>query len=673
MKMKMLRTALVSGLCLALAGGAVYTGWDKEVKAEAKNGNDAEAYIPSVNKEDAAAITLSQDGSTCSGSGVSIAGNTITISQAGTYVLSGTLANGEVVVSAGKKDSVILILDNVSITNMSGAAIYVENSGDFALYLEEGSQNTLVSGTEKEISADAADAEAEGGAITFKDDATILGNGSLTVYGYLNNGIHASNNLFIESGALNVTAVNNGIKGKDSLTVDGGSVNILSGGDALKSDSEDGSGYGVITINNGSVKIASYGDGADAMTSLAVNGGSVEIMTYGDAITHTDSFGGFGGGGRGGFGGFGNMNTYADADDAGGTSTKGLKSHGDLSVSGGAISIDSVDDALHCDGELSITGGTITLSTQDDGIHADGSLVIAEASITINASYEGIEAHLITVDSGNISLTATDDGFNANGGSSYGGFGMFGGYSSQEASDMPVLTINGGNIFVNAYGDGLDSNGNMIINGGDIIVDGPNNSGNGSLDAGTEIGGSIAVNGGTLLAIGASGMAETPGSASTQCSFSVNINFAAGDEITVKDASGNVLTRYTALKSGNNIVFSAPSLAIGETYTVTAGSSESSVTLTDIVTGGYGGFGMMGGGRGGMGRFRDGTQQGMPEGSSWGTPGEMPDGGSWGTPGQMPEGGRRGMPGQMPESGQQGMNAPMGGDAFMGSQTVDVQ
>ena len=61
-----------------------------------------------------------------------------------------------------------------------------------------------------------------------------------------------------------------------------------------------------------------------------------------------------------------------------------------------------------------------------------------------------------------------------------------------------VIEINGGNIYINADGDGLDSNGRLIINGGEIYVDGPENNGNGALDCGIN----ATINGGILVAAG---------------------------------------------------------------------------------------------------------------------------------------------------------------------------
>ena len=153
------------------------------------------------------------------------------------------------------------------------------------------------------------------------------------------------------------------------------------------------------------------------------------------------------------------------------------------------------------------------------------------------------------------------------------------------------MFINGGDIFVNASGDGLDANGRMIISGGNIIVEGPTNNGNGALDSG----GVIRINGGTLIALGASGMAETPDNESLQPSFRLvtSENIPQGSSIVINNAAGEEIYSYTTIKTGNSIVFSSDKLKVGETYTVTIGETAYTVEMTSNVTnvGSGGGFG----------------------------------------------------------------------------------
>ena len=121
--------------------------------------------------------------------------------------------------------------------------------------------------------------------------------------------------------------------------------------------------------------------------------------------------------------------------------------------------------------------------------------------------------------------------------------------------------------------------------------------GDGALDIGTENGGVGFISGGTLIALGTSSMTENFGSTSTQCAFLVTMNsFGAGETITITDSQGTVLYTGVTVKSANSVVFSSPDLTVGETYTVTIGSTSATVTQSSTVVGNSNGFG------GGFGR-----------------------------------------------------------------------
>lgn len=580
-------------------------------------------------------ITLSPDGSTSTDASVRIDGQTVTITQAGTYQIAGTLGDGALIVESAENAKITLVLGGVSIKNSTGAAIQISTADDVTIELAEGTTNVLQSGEEVDIAAATESKEASGGALQSKADLKIKGKGSLTVLGYLNNGIHCTKDLKIKNGNISVTALGHGIKGKNSVTVSGGTVTVTSGKDGITSDETENEEKGFVTIEDGEIIITSVGDGVSAETTLTVTGDVISIISGGgsaNAQQKTD-----------------NMRDWWDFDnsasDDNSASCKGLKAGKALVISGGSITIDAQDDALHTDGDMTISGGECILSTGDDGAHAALSLTVLDGKITVLTSYEGLEANQITLADGELDITASDDGINANGGSDgfSGGFGGgFGGRRSdmnsqsgdmtppdnsnmqtppdgnapsgnpptmpgQDAADstttddttdkQPVLLITGGKITVNADGDGLDSNGDLRVEGGDITINGPSNGGNGALDIGTENGGAGVIAGGTLIALGTSSMTENFGSTSTQCAFLVTMNsFGAGETITITDSQGNVLYTGVTVKSANSVVFSSPDLVVGETYTVTIGSTSATVTQSSTVVGNSNGLG------GGFGR-----------------------------------------------------------------------
>ncbi len=560
----------------------------------------AAAEVEAVSDSEWVEISLADNAST-GGSGVTVEDNKITIESGGYYRISGELSDGRIVVKAADTDEVVLCLAGVSITNSSEEAIRVKTAASVTIYLEEGTENTLVSGTAVEITENPnEDGEEETTDETADDDTTvdaalhskvdtiICGDGTLNVYGYINNGIQVKTNLTIEGGTINVEAVNNGIKGKTSVAVTGGDITILCGNDGIKSDgTEDGQGY--VTLAAGSMNITSYGDGVQAEITLLVSGGTLDITTIGDesVTSNTDSMMGHG---------WGDADSGWDMAAETSVSTKGLKAGSQITISGGTVNVDASDDSVHSNGNVDITGGTITLASGDDGIHSDDTLTISDGSLTITESYEGLEAVSIYIKGGDTSVTASDDGLNASDGT-----GDTMGFGWNVSGDTDVnLYVQGGTLYVNAGGDGLDSNGGLYIQGGVTIVDGPTDSSNGPLDSGT----TIEVTGGTILAIGSSGMAETFGSSSTQCSFMVTLSsWSAGDTITITDSEGNVLFTHDAAKTGNCIIFSSEDLVQGETYTVTAGSQSTTITQSSVSTSssssGMGGMGGMNGGMGG--------------------------------------------------------------------------
>jgi len=572
-------------------------------------------------------IQLGEDGIAVSGAGASADGEKVSIRQGGTYTVTGSLSQGQIYVEAGGSDTVTLRLAGMELRNSAEAAIHIENAGSAVILLEAGTENLLQSGTAPEggVLEATADESAGGGALYARDDLTIGGEGSLRVLGYLNNGIHTTNDLVIQGGDLRVEAVNNGVKGKDSLTVAGGSLTVLSGGDGLKSDDTAGETTGWISITGGTLDLQSGEDAVQAETALTITGGSFDITTGG-------------GGGEVSYSpetGWGRPDSGWDLEEQSEPSAKGLKSGTGTEISGGEFRLDCRDDAIHSNGSVLITGGTITAATGDDGIHADKELTIRDGKITVTSSYEGLEGNQILLEGGEIDVTAADDGVNA-----YGGQGRMGGRfgsSGKTTEETPLLRITGGTLTVNADGDGLDSNGDLSIEGGVTIVNGPAGGGNGALDYGPENGGSCTVSGGVVLALGNSAMAETFGEDSGQYSFRHNFDaaFSAGDEIVISDSQGTVIFRHTAVKSGNSVVFSAPELAGGGSCVLQAGEQKAEITLSGVSTtsGNSGGFG---GGRPGGNRPARVPGEGQPGEF----PGEPPQGG--------PRGGFRGVPPEEP-------------------------
>ena len=252
----------------------------------------------SWNEKSAVKITLNGDSVTADDKNVEVDGSKVTITGAGTYVLSGTISDGQIVVDSDDKDSVRLVLNGAEITCSNSSAIWVK-AGDTIITLADGTENTLTDGAE--YTTDSEDDEPKA-AVYAKDDLTFNGSGSLTVNGNYKNGIQCKDALKFVSGTYTITAANIGLVGKDSVSIKDGTYTITSGGDGIKSTNTDETDKGYVIIDGGTFTITAEGDGIQAETLLRVNDGDFTITTGGGSENAVQK-NGMGGGGPIGGGG----------------------------------------------------------------------------------------------------------------------------------------------------------------------------------------------------------------------------------------------------------------------------------------------------------------------------------------------------------------------------------
>lgn len=359
-------------------------------------------FRTTYDEDESVQITLSGDTATCTGDGVTVSGSTVTIEQEGTYVLSGSLKDGMVIVDTDKETKVQLVLCGVDIHSESSAAIYVRKADKVFITLPEGTENTLSSGeTYVDIDDNSIDA-----ALFSKDDLTLNGSGSLTIEAPGGHGVVVKDSLTVTGGSYTVTAASHALSGKKDISIADGSFTLNSGKDGLHAANKKDETEGFVYIEGGDFHITSQGDGISGEVYVEISGGSFDILSgggYENAEPHSDS----------GFPGFPGMETTTEEDDS--VSTKGIKAEGDLTISGGTFKIDAADDTIHSNSSIYITGGTFDLASGDDGIHADRDLDISDGVIGIATSYEGLEALNVRISGGKINLVATDDGINGAG------------------------------------------------------------------------------------------------------------------------------------------------------------------------------------------------------------------------------------------------------------------
>ena len=511
-------------------------------------------------------VTLSDDDITGETDGVVINGQTVTITAEGTYIFSGTLSEGQIVVDADNA-KVQIVFDNVDITCASSAAVYVKSAEKVFVTPAEGSQNTLRN-TDGYVAIDDNNIDA---VIFSKSDLTLNGTGSLTIVSADGHGIVSKDDLKITGGTYDITAAGHALSGKDSVRIADGTFILTAEKDGIHAENADDEEKGYIYIADGDFTITSDGDGMDASNIVQIEDGTFDITAGSGAAnslkTHESDMPG---------GGMSQNIERPDGEsmppmgekpdgenmpqdtttDESGTSTKGIKAGGGMYLNGGTYQIDSADDSIHSNANITIADGTYTLATGDDGVHADDALTVNGGTITVTESYEGLEGLTVTINDGTIDITARDDGINTAG---------------------EKMELNGGYIHILAGGDGVDSNGDLTINGGEIYIDGPSDNGNSAIDYGDRS--SAYVNGGMLVAIGSSGMAEGMSDSSKQEVLMVKLGeqMEAGD-VVLTDSEGNVIVSYTALKTYDCVIISTAEVESGATYTLTTSGTTTEVT-----------------------------------------------------------------------------------------------
>ena len=319
-------------------------------------------------------ITLKDTGASISSSssGVSIEPGVVTITEAGTYTITGAY-QGQLVVDAGDDAQVTLIFDDVSIDNAAGPAVLLSSADGVEVQLAAGSQNSI-----SDAATYAEDAD-EDAALFSHVDLNITGEGSLEVTGNGSDGIASKDDLVITGGSLTVTAADDGLRGKDALVITGGDVDVTSIGDGLKTTNEDEADRGYFLISDGNVTIEAGDDGIDVISDALFSGGTVtvtgsvegveaqNILVGGGILDVTSSDDGLNAT-------VGSTTTEETADAA--TAAPGVGQMGGASMG---------DDGSN----LVLYGGSVTIDAQGDGIDSNGNLTISGGEITVFGTSSG--------------------------------------------------------------------------------------------------------------------------------------------------------------------------------------------------------------------------------------------------------------------------------------------
>ena len=373
-------TAATLSLAMALGACGSYAGAATSLAARSATEANAEQREGAVeNTADATVISANGGDITVSGDGAVATDGTVTIQKAGTYVLRGNFAEGQLVADAEEGAEIKLVFDGFTISNSTNAPLVFESGASVTIVLQDGTENAV-----SDLRNSAEDNKA---AIYAKSDLTISGNGTLAVQGNAEDAIHSEANVTVEGGTLTLKAGDDGIHADETLTVRNGNINVTESEEGLEGLVVDIQG-GVITVTAKDDGInASDGSGSDAAPGQVTEGAAVRIS--GGMVT-----------------------VKADGD--------GIDSNGDLTISGGTVVVDGPSDGgnapLDYDGKGVITGGTVFV-TGDSGMFQalnDSGSTQKRLVVSLNST-QGVGTKVTIADSkGNVLYenTATTQAFN---------------------------------------------------------------------------------------------------------------------------------------------------------------------------------------------------------------------------------------------------------------------
>lgn len=306
-------------------------------------------YDAMIDEKNSTVLNLS-DISKLKAKNVSVSGNVITISSGGTYILTGKLDDGRIVVNAKSDDKVRLVLKGVEISSTRGNPILVENAKKTIITLASDTKNKL------ELKGEFNKEENKDSVIFSKSDLSFNGTGILNLFSPYGRGIVSQDKVVFVDGKYAMDTSGNTVSAKNSVAIADGKYDIKSGekGSGLKTTGSDNKGS--VYIANGNFNISAGKDGINSNSKVTINNGNIKIKSGDNGIEseNIDIRGG---------------NTQVVSKDdgifaSGKKDTKPDSLH--IQISGGKVNIYSEKNGLNSKGDISVTGGETVVESSSN-------------------------------------------------------------------------------------------------------------------------------------------------------------------------------------------------------------------------------------------------------------------------------------------------------------------
>ena len=509
----------------------------------------------SYDESQASQIILADQTATVTGQGASFSDQTLTITQTGTYVLTGSGKNIKLVVEAADTDQVHLVFQNLTLEG-EGTLLQINKAQEVVISLAEGSQNAL---TESQASGD----EEVKATIHSQVPLTLNGTGNLTLTALTKNALEVEDDLKVLGGTYTVKAANHGFKAEGALAIEAATLTIEAGKDGLHAEHDETTERANISLNPTQLSIAATEDGVDAGNELTIKGGTITVSQSEEGLEARV------------IRQLGGDVTIKSSDDG-------------VNASAGSSNKTSDTSATSKTTDASATSNTADISSSASQATTDSATASTSASQATADPAAASQADQANKDKNQTPPAPPAGQAPPQGGqppqNGQGPGGMPPG--GQEESDPSLqIILEGGTLTIDAEGDGIDSNGTVTISGGSLVVNGSVHDGNGPLDAA----GDITITGGTVWALGTSDMLQGFVQGSTQASITANIAGTVGQTLIILDANGKEVARQTASKDFQAVIMSSADLVDGQTYTIQVEGTTQTTTaaLVTPVTGGF--------------------------------------------------------------------------------------
>jgi hypothetical protein len=341
-------------------------------------------------RPDTITITLSNNGikSDYEGSHVRInsRGDTVTIRRPGSYIITGTSNNVEIVVNTNRSDGtgrdgvVTLYLQNANITNPNGPAIRTARDGtsevpnkgmELVIHSMAGTTNKLVDGRgprpDDVLDGEVDTPENRNGAIFSRFPLFITGDGRLNLVGGYAHALHARDTLTITSANITVERTHAlGLRSRYAMVITNSDITLNNIG--TKGIRAAGDNHGRIAIVGSNIVINSKRDAIDSSNNLNIT----------DSTIRATVDGGFGVGSP-----------------ATGMSKRGLRAEGNINLTGGEITVNSVQGGVNASGDIVINRvKQLTITSGGNAIRGRPNVTIRNSKIDILACNHGLTAGL---------------------------------------------------------------------------------------------------------------------------------------------------------------------------------------------------------------------------------------------------------------------------------------